>query len=157
MKTTTTLILSLLLVVSAQARLNETLEQCEKRYGAPTSKDADKAEVSFEKAGITITAHFHQGKVDAIKFANVNGPFEDAEIRVLAESNMGQTWRAFNPETGAAADLDTNAHLATQFFDILGEIHDENREVFFYTTGYRERKVGDKIKDGDAGRRLKGF
>lgn len=153
MKTITTFIL-LMLCVSAQARLNETLEQCERRYGAATGKDAESGEASFSKAGIVIRAHFHAGKVDFISFTHEGGAaFTPGEISVLNEANLGVEWKTAEP-----LDVTTNeVALYSRVTGYCGYVRSGKLELVYFSIGYLERTQGSKAKEGDAGRKLEGF
>jgi len=85
----------------------------------------------------------------------VNGePFTPAEIKVLAEGNLGVDWRQFEM---AGSNGELVQHFRSQNSLMEGELRDEGTTLVFFTTGYAERTVGAKAKEGDAGRRLNGF
>jgi hypothetical protein len=95
-----TLALSAPALVSA--RIGETREQCEARYGKPTGLGED---YSFhEKSGLQVVCIYHAGKCDCIAFNQLEMsadkktlPLSDTMIQTLLKANSaGQTWR----ETG---------------------------------------------------------
>ena len=67
-----TLLFGLLLITllalprNSQCRIGETLEECKTRYGKPVEIKKDTA--LFFKNGMTVSAHFIDGKVDQITY-----------------------------------------------------------------------------------------
>ena len=93
-----TLFLGLLIIAlsalprSAQCRIGETLQECEIRYGKPVEIKKDTA--LFFKNGMTVSAHFTDGKVDQITYYKTDprDPKKticpsDAEVDVLLKAN----------------------------------------------------------------------
>ncbi len=103
MKLLAVTVASFLIIASvASARIGETLEQCEARYGkGSVGKDG---EISFTKAGFTIQATFYEGKVDAIGVFKIERDvlghpkeMSDTEVQTLLEANGGgKAWRKLN-------------------------------------------------------------
>lgn len=94
-------LLSILLVIPAlvSARIGETREQCESRYGKPVSSGED---YSFhEKSGLQVVCIYHAGKCDCIAFNQLEMdaekktlPLSDTMLQTLLKANSGgQTWR----------------------------------------------------------------
>ena len=93
------LVILLLAVVpyAAQARIGETLSECETRYGPtvehlkPTQKASDKDAFAFSKNGITVVAEFHDGKVWRISYSKVG--MDAVEVDTLLSANSaGGAW-----------------------------------------------------------------
>ena len=77
---------------STQCRIGETLEQCKTRYGKPAEIKKDTA--LFFKNGMTVSAHFVDGKVDQITYYRRDPKDSkkticpsDAEIEILLLAN----------------------------------------------------------------------
>lgn len=83
---------------TAVARIGETLEQCQVRYGKGIPADG---RFLFRKAGFYIIIEFYDGKADMIAFRKVeknilgiSAPISDNEIQNLLKQNGGgQTWK----------------------------------------------------------------
>jgi hypothetical protein len=100
-----TLLLGLLLTTllalprNAQCRIGETLEECKTRYGKPVEIKKDTA--LFFKNGITVSAHFVDGKVDQITYYRTDPKDSknticpsDAEVDLLLLANAhGGSWK----------------------------------------------------------------
>src|SRR5271169_4809652 len=101
-----TLLLLLLGVANiCQARIGETLEEAIERYGKPVHKASADEFAMFKEASYYITAHFHDGKTDAITYvkarseSSTEGAFSDDEIEMLLKINgSGQTWERSRPK-----------------------------------------------------------
>jgi hypothetical protein len=72
--------------------MGETLEQCKTRYGKPVEIKKDTA--LFFKNGMTISAHFIDGKVDQITYYKTDPKDSkkticpsDAEVDILLQAN----------------------------------------------------------------------
>jgi hypothetical protein len=87
-----------------QARIGDTLEEAIKRYGKVVKKESADEYAMFKEASYYITAHFHDGKTDAIvyvKTASRTGAFSDGEIEMLLRINgNGQTWNRSKAKAG---------------------------------------------------------
>ena len=93
----TLLILAFLMLTAvSQARLGETVEQCEARYGKAVRRDAMAHRLTFEKNGILIRAWFFAGKCQEIRFSNIQEsptiarePLSQDEIEILLKASSG--------------------------------------------------------------------
>lgn len=149
-----TLLLLLTLATPALARLDETVEQCETRYGPSHGRDADKGEIYFDKAGFRITAHFHAGKCDSLTFTHIDdSKIEETEVRILADLNLGTGWSAASPSD----EVTNSAALFSLDQSRRGYIRRGAREFTLFTFAYLERQHGPKIHQSDTARRLTGF
>ena len=89
------LLFLLLASCSAQARIGETLAQCENRYGPAierrkaTQKESDPDSQVFSKSGITIVAEFHKGVVWKIIYSKVG--MEPSELETLLAANANES------------------------------------------------------------------
>ena len=86
------LVAILALARNTQCRIGETLEQCKTRYGKPVETKKDTA--LFFKNGMTVSAHFVDGKVDQITYYRTDPKDSkkticpsDAEIEILLLAN----------------------------------------------------------------------
>jgi hypothetical protein len=92
------LLLSVLITLSssALARIGETREQCDARYGKPVEVIEKTQTVAYEKAGLRIECTFYENKCDSIYFIRLEKdakgkgiPFPEDEKRILLEANSG--------------------------------------------------------------------
>ena len=87
-------------LISANARLNETLEQCIERYGNPEPGSGEEGkDYIFNKSVFTINIRFLNGKAVKIGYKKNNGEtlFYDEAI-TLEESNLGKVkWVPMGP------------------------------------------------------------
>ena len=77
---------------NSQCRIGETLEECKTRYGKPVEIKKDTA--LFFKNGMTVSAHFIDGKVDQITYYKTDPKDSkkticptDAEVDILLQAN----------------------------------------------------------------------
>ncbi len=91
-------LLSILLVIPAlvSARIGETREQCEARYGKPAADEpADTTDTMHHKAGYKVICTYYEGKCEKISFAHEKdatgraSPLSESEIMTLLQSNSG--------------------------------------------------------------------
>src|SRR6516225_3863023 len=88
-----------------QARIGDTLEEAIKRYGKVVKKESADEFAMFKEPPYYITAHFHDGKTDAIAYVKTEpgtkGAFSDREIEMLLRINgNGQTWERSKAKAG---------------------------------------------------------
>ena len=94
------LILALLGQQTASARIGETIEQCDKRYGKPIAfQDAQGALVTptriYRKGDFEITVFQLNGRCEAMMYTNiVTGKLLSTEIMKFLEAN-GRGWDLF--------------------------------------------------------------
>ena len=93
-----------------QARIGDTLEEAIERYGKPVRKASANEFAMFKEPSYYITAHFHDGKTDAITYvkagseSSIKGAFSDDEIQMLLKINgSGQTWERSKAKAGLQA------------------------------------------------------
>ena len=99
MKTKILLFLISIVASPAFARLGDTPQQCQERYGAPRQTQAPLT--YYQKSGFVIMASFYDGKVDCIGFRKVEEniikksiAISDNEIEQLLKVNAGPaTWK----------------------------------------------------------------
>lgn len=85
----------------ALARIGETREQCEARYGKPVEVSQDNANTFHEKSGLRVKCHYYEGICDHIMFSNLAKdaegrrlPLTEIEFKTLLEANSnGQSWK----------------------------------------------------------------
>ncbi len=87
------LALMLLFSPTAQARLDDSLEQCEERYGKATGEDA--TGVRFTKTPLMIHIRFDRGKAVRLEYAEAMlRPFGEENLAVLLKANSaGAEWK----------------------------------------------------------------
>jgi hypothetical protein len=84
---------------NTQCRIGETLEECKTRYGKPAKVQKDT--LLFIKNGMTVSAHFVDGKVDQITYYRIDPKDSkrticpsDAEAEMLLRLNAhGGSWK----------------------------------------------------------------
>jgi hypothetical protein len=86
----------------AQARLGETLEQCQVRYGSPTDRapfsiaGSDAEAYLFRKGDVVVRIHFHKGKAWHLAYRE---KFSEADTTVFLQANLnGDEWRPIDGE-----------------------------------------------------------
>jgi hypothetical protein len=70
---------------SADARIGETLEECQKRYG-PVIRSTH-LETEFTRNNVAVRVKFFRGKVSEIRYTNSEAPFNDKEVHELLRVN----------------------------------------------------------------------
>jgi hypothetical protein len=88
-----------------QARIGDTLQEATKRYGRVLKRESADEFAMFKEPPYYITAHFHDGKTDAIAYVKIGsgamGAFSDREIEMLLQINgNGQTWESLKAKAG---------------------------------------------------------
>jgi hypothetical protein len=88
-----------------QARIGDTLQEATKRYGRVLKRESADAFAMFKEPPYYITAHFHDGKTDAIAYvktgSGAEGAFSDREIEMLLQLNgNGQPWERSKAKRG---------------------------------------------------------
>ena len=84
---------------NTQCRIGETLEECKTRYGEPVEIKKDTA--LFIKNGMTVSAHFVDGKVDQITYYSIDPKDSkkticpsNAEVDILLQASArGGSWK----------------------------------------------------------------
>lgn len=92
MKTLMFIITTALLLSAAQARIGETLDECNARYGAGARAFTDGYEHAvWQKGEVIISAYFLNEKCERIRFEKTrHGPaLTDADAAILVEANSG--------------------------------------------------------------------
>ena len=99
---TLTVIATVLILLGSQgfARIGETAEQCDSRYGAPLKVEASGTRY-YERAGINIGVIFFEGKADSIFYMKKERtalgkpiPLSENEIEIFLNSNAeGRNWK----------------------------------------------------------------
>ena len=86
-----TIILALLIPQMALARIGETKEQCDERYGEPTSVDG--VARSYQKGAFTIILYIVDGKCHGISYTKTDGSeISDKELQTLRSVNGAGSW-----------------------------------------------------------------
>jgi signal transduction histidine kinase len=110
----------LLLPAIAGARIGETREQCDKRYGAPTKVEAgsaDSTEAEYVKEGFSIHVLFIDGRAQKISYSHGTA-FTDKQITKLLNNNArGETWHATLPTTsGVYGSWESSKGATAEYF-----------------------------------------
>ena len=132
--------LSVLLFLFAnicQARIGDTLEEAIQRYGKLVSKASAEEFAMFKEASYYITAHFHDGKTDAITYVKTGSEsskasFSDDEIEMLLRTNgNGQTWER--------SKADARLYQWRTEDGKLRAVYSESKFLVITTAGYLKR------------------
>jgi len=147
--------------MSLIARINETKDECVKRYGQPT-KEYNKilkeyAEDSdcqiFSKNGFVLVVEFYKDKADRILFYKLDSggniyKFEDDELFPLLDSNLGINWVT-----------KINGHIGMLFLSankLVEAFYSKKLRVFdIYTIERNQRKNIEKIEETQ--KKMNGF
>ncbi len=136
---------------SAFARLGETLQQCQVRYGAPVK--VHMPSVFFRKEKWSVCVTFFQGKADSISYAKIPDQddrfaFTENEVEAFMKANGGE--RAW---VDLPASIGKGQHWATKDGEVIATLYDG--VLIFKTRAATERSVAaDKAKTEQS---LKGF
>ncbi len=120
------LLLSVLISLSspALARIGETREQCEARYGKPVRVDEEYHNTSHEKAGLAVECYFYEGKCERIAFQHIDMgadgkrlPLTELEVKTLMEANSGGgVWEKRLEDSESGSVMWAFGDLLTAFF-----------------------------------------
>ncbi|HSJ04568.1 MAG TPA: hypothetical protein VK956_19010 [Verrucomicrobium sp.] len=125
------------------ARLGETKDECDKRYGAPTEVTSREGTFSYTKNGIFVFAKFREEKCVSITYRNSQvtakgepKTFTSGEVDMLLAANEGgEVWKLSPPGNAAETQWET----ATP----LGKVArlTSNRDVLILSTKAEELKA----------------
>ncbi|GEP46178.1 hypothetical protein [Brevifollis gellanilyticus] len=120
------LLLSVLISLAspALARIGETREQCEARYGKPVRVDEKDQRTHHEKAGFQVECHFHEDKCDHLKISHADKdasgeplPLSDSELTTLLEaSSNGKAWEIVVKDDAAGSVFWTSGEVLQAFY-----------------------------------------
>jgi hypothetical protein len=93
------------------ARIGETLDECQQRYGSATG-DVSASDITFRRDSVIIVIHFRRGKSFQEDFAPESGArLNEAQIKQFLDENAeGSTWEA-NGETAGETDVQTESYF----------------------------------------------
>ena len=101
---------------NAQARLGESIEQCNKRYEKPILIEKEEQIIHYLKNGIKVKVYFHKSKADCIFYRlRESKPLSDHMINQLLKVN-GKNWKKFKTTDEAFYYLDNNNRVAGHNF-----------------------------------------
>jgi hypothetical protein len=143
------LLLLWLLAVPAIARVNETLEQCANRYGAPFKVLKPDVEVIYQKAGLNIFITFWNGKASMIFFSKMErgaldnpDDLSDAEIQTLLDANSGgSTWKK------SEALLFMKSQWTTADGKLNAQYESPQNYLFVVTAAYNAHREKERAKE----------
>jgi hypothetical protein len=90
---------ALLVPTVVAARIGETIEQCDTRYGTPTKVEAgdsfaNSVERTYRKDGFTVQVLFVDGRAEKISYSQL-AAFTDEQIsKLLSNNTNGETWES---------------------------------------------------------------
>jgi hypothetical protein len=139
------LILSLLAVTPALARIGETPEQCKARYGDPSKIIKEKKTMVFQKSGVLVIVEFFNGKADTIGFRkleqNVLGmslEFSDNEIQNLLKANSGgKEWKM-------RQIISINKAWTTEDGELIAHLEAMDNHLMIATRDNLDRRASEK-------------
>ena len=136
------LVVLLILMKNSEARIGETREQCEQRYGKSLgSKDSY---VIYHKNDYDIVVHFYNDYADQIVYDKPNHePFSDREVKTLLEINSYEReWKYIGNNSWTTAGRELHAGRSKTTLAI-------------WTAEYAKRE--DKKKEGEDNKKLDGL
>jgi hypothetical protein len=123
---------------TCQARIGDTLQEAIQRYGKAVKKASADDFAMFKEASYYVTAHFDDGKTDAITYVktasgtSTKGAFSDREIEMLLRINgNGQTWERSKAKTGLNEWKTEDSELQA--------VYSESKFLVITTAGYLKR------------------
>jgi hypothetical protein len=148
MKTFAATFLTLMLCISAHARLGETINECIRRYGEPLKADEEKKILGFQKGVFFVMCIFLDGKCESISFKKEDeSAFSVSEFEGLREANGGGLeWsqRPDDPLMWFTQEPTRHAVLA-----------DLTTMIAFYTDAHAKRE--NAAKAAEEKKKLEGF
>ena len=123
---------------TCQARIGDTLQETIQRYGKAVKQASADEFAMFKEASYYITAHFHDGKTDAITYVKAASgtstkvAFSDPEIEMLLSINgNGQTWEQSKAKAGVSEWKTKDRELRA--------VYSESKFLVITTAGYLKR------------------
>jgi hypothetical protein len=123
---------------TCQARIGDTLQETIQRYGKAVKQASADEFAMFKGASYYVTAHFHDGKTDAITYVkttsgtSTKGAFSDPEIEMLLRINgNGQTWERSKAKAGLYEWKTEDKGLRA--------VYSESKFLVITTAGYLKR------------------
>lgn len=143
---TITIIILLMLCISAKARLGETPQQCLARYGNATGMDEKKTTFFFEKNGVDVHVTFDGGKCVKISLSKqardglLRRDFDEQEVLILLMANSdGQTWEK---SSGLVDDV-----WVTNTRDLCANHEGGTRRLIIMTQAQRLKELQQRQKE----------
>jgi hypothetical protein len=118
-------ITSLTPIVTGWARLGQTIDETQQRYGKPIQKSKDGDTLMFKKSSYYITIHFKEGKTDALTYFKVNSKGTPValfpkEIETLLDTNAGNDdWQPAKGSSTAWTASDRKANYNPSHFLVI--------------------------------------
>jgi hypothetical protein len=139
---------------TAVARIGETLEQCQSRYGKEIRR-ANGCSV-FIKAGFYIMVQFYEGKADSILFRKVEQNILDMPVEIspneiqnlLKQNGGGKTWKETH-------EVIIGSSWATEDRSVLAGYTAMDRVLVIFTLDHSLRNLAAKKAKED--KKLEGF
>jgi hypothetical protein len=133
------------------ARVEESKDECIARYGSPI-KELEDGQLLFQKSGLAIIAHFHEGKTDSIAFRKVETnalgkgeTISDHEIEILMQNNSCEkTWKK-------SSAISMNRIWETEDGSLFAHYMNFDNILHISTRGYVDRSdAAKKAKESQA-------
>lgn len=147
-------LLSLLFLIPqiSSARIGETLEQCERRYGKPVKVMSDGIRF-YLKNGVGITIIIWKGKVHHIRYSGsweagrqpVTSPFTWELIKKNFPEYPAKEMKA-NFDKGGYEYLDPLKKAGYKVIDLAASLYGQGRAGYLQITSYELLKSGDMFK-----------
>lgn len=129
---------------SIEARIGETSQQCEERYGKPFTDEED-ALTGYRKSGLLIFIEFFNNKAEMISFRkaeeNILGMAEelsDNEIQTFLKANSGKK------EWKKRSVISMDKEWETEDAEIFAQYITIRNTLIIATKGCLERKAAEK-------------
>lgn len=143
-----TLLTFLCLVLSTQARIAESLDDCIKRYGEPAQRPLPKT-LLFHKSGIAITCFFVDGLCVQISYKKLDSAtrLNEREVEILRMAN-GSKWQ-LRPDDNRSSYL----HWSNETCECQW---DRNNGLLHFESLAEKKRKADEIRAAEK-KLLEGF
>ena len=115
-------IVGLLVPTMADARLGETIRECDARYGKPTQVEAgsvfaNSLERSYFKEGFTIEVLFVDGHAETVSYLHPSALTDEQITKLLNNNAQGEVWEATpNGSTNVYGSWKTPKGATAEYF-----------------------------------------
>lgn len=135
------------------SRIDETREQCVRRYGGNVNYDEENNLFQYEKGGFFIVIHYYKNKVDAITYMKLDAedqsitlPITDNEIdNILQVNGKKRVWKIVETKS-----VSKNKNWKTVDGDYYASYKLNENYLVISTRDYAaRRKLKQKAKEND--------
>jgi hypothetical protein len=149
------LLFCFVLSITSVARIGETPEQLEKRYGAPSKMARD------DRPGMTVGSYSHGGVSILVSFVNGissaeyyrkenGGKFSDHEIEVILEANrQTSAWKQTQSEPGGRNWVLADGSVQALYTEVIAPptLGVVSSSYIKFVNEHNRKEESDKLKD----------